>query len=458
MKRVFYLLLAFLMLCANISYAEDYLHFTSGSMQLTNAIDTENLAKLGNIYYATDTQGTLLMTQVFTSWLPVGGAPANARIISNHRADADKLLVYSGSMLYVSYDGATFSHVKTFASDTVLRFTCGLYTAAHKTDEGFSLDYSFDGVTWYSFETPLTASAFTVLAIDENRIVLKNLQTATGSHDVLLNKSTPETCIFFTNLVYDVQTALLVESPDYTGAELIYASRTAPGKFLYVYSAPASNGYTYQVVRTQNGSLIGSSAVTASADMQLYVYADTLCLAQNGKSLNLINNGGDWIQVSDDIAFPLIRSAYNLTGDVFFDTGYTTQYYCRNTTPMPLDRSGIEVVLNGRCLAFDSEPQIMNNRTMVPVRAIAEALGYTVSFNEATREICLKSVDGVCLYMTLGKLTARKVWADGVSANFTLDASPVIVNDRTLVPLRFVSENLDLSARWIEATKTVVLQ
>lgn len=458
MKKFFCLFFALLILCTSIAHAEDYLYFTSGQMTLTDAIDADTMAKLGNVYYATDTQGNLLMTQVFTDWLPVGGAPTNARIISTHRADADKLLVYADAILYVSYDGISFTTVKTFASDAVLRYTCGLYTAAHKTEDGFALSYSFDGVTWYGFSSTLTASSFTVLGIDEKRVILKDTQTAGGTFDVLLNADMPENSMFFSNLVYDVQSALLVESPDYTGAELIYASPTAAGKFLYIFCEAAQNGYNYQVVRTENGSIVGSSAVSASADMQMYVYGNTLCLAQNGKSLNLINLGGEWVQVTDDVAFPLLRNAYALTGDVFFDAGYTTQYYCRNTAPMLIDRAGIEVILKGRCLAFDSAPQIMNDRTMVPVRAIAEALGYTVSFDEQTREICLRSADGVCLYMTLGKNTAKKVWADGVSATLTLDASPVIFSDRTLVPLRFVSENLNLSAKWVESTKTVILQ
>ncbi len=458
MKKFLCLFIALLILCTGAVHAEDYLHFTSGQMALNSAIDADTVAKLGNVYYATDTQGNLLMTQVFTDWLPVGGAPANCRIIADHRADADKLLVYANATLYVSYDGITFTAVKAFAADTVLRYTCGLYTAAHKTDTGFALAYSFDGVSWYDFQAALTASTFTVLGIDENRFVLKDIQTEGGTFDVLLSADAPESNMFFTNLVYDVQTALLVESPGYTGAELVYASRTAAGKFLYVFCEAAQSGYTYQIVRTENGSIIGSSAVSASADMQLYVYGNTLCLAQNGKSLNLINTGNEWTQVTDDIAFPLIRSAYGLTGDVFFDAGFTTQYYCRNTANMLIDRAGIEVILNGRCLAFDSAPQIINDRTMVPVRAIAEALGYTVSFDDVTREICLRSADGVCLYMTLGKNTARKVWADGVSVNISLDASPVIVSDRTLVPLRFVSENLNLSTKWVESTKTVILQ
>lgn len=459
MKKILCMVLSFLLLFSCVTHAsESFLYFYSGPMAVTADIDADSIEKFGDFYYANDEQGNLMLTQIFSEWLPSSTAPKGCKVLATKRPNADKLLLYADGVVYASSDGATFRPVQSFSADTVIRYNCGMYTAVNKAKDAFTLHYSFDGIDWHAFPQALTATAFSVLQVNDNQFALRGIQTAAGSQDALINKTEPEVCSFYNRLVYDIGGDNWLDYPDYAGAELIYASSPAAGKFIYIFREETPRGYTFQSIRKENGSITSWNTLSAQKDMQLYIYGELICLAQNGKSLDFINYKNSWVQVTEDLAFPLIQSAYSMTGDIFFDFGYTSKYYCRNNLPMQVDRAGVEVILKDHYLAFDSAPQIINGRTMVPVRAIAEALGCVVDYNAETKQIGIVRPDGAALYMTLGADTATFVWANGVSNAVKMDASPVIVKDRTLVPLRLVSESFNLQVDWFEDTKTVVLK
>lgn len=111
----------------------------------------------------------------------------------------------------------------------------------------------------------------------------------------------------------------------------------------------------------------------------------------------------------------------------------------------------ISVYINGAKLVTDVPPMIVNDRTLVPLRAIAEASGVSVDWEETSQKVTLtSSSQTVILY--IGKDTA---YTNGTQ--ITLDVPPKIINDRTMVPLRFVGESLGFNVRWYEETSTVTL-
>jgi len=112
---------------------------------------------------------------------------------------------------------------------------------------------------------------------------------------------------------------------------------------------------------------------------------------------------------------------------------------------------GISVVVNGQTLALDQPPEIMNNRTMVPLRAIFEALGATVDWDAVT-QTATAAAGATTVSLTIGENTAT---VNGVST--TLDQPAVIENNRTLVPVRFVSEALGADVSWDAASQTVTV-
>lgn len=111
----------------------------------------------------------------------------------------------------------------------------------------------------------------------------------------------------------------------------------------------------------------------------------------------------------------------------------------------------VRVVVNDNALVFDQQPVIENNRTLVPLRAIFEALGAEVNWDENTKTITVHK-ENTNIVLTVDECRA---FADGREVE--LDVAPKIINDRTLVPVRFVAESMDCFVGWQEDTKTVFI-
>ena len=105
----------------------------------------------------------------------------------------------------------------------------------------------------------------------------------------------------------------------------------------------------------------------------------------------------------------------------------------------------ITVLLDGKPVSFDVQPQLINSRTMVPMRAIFEALGATVEWDEASQSVTSKKDNKVIVMQVNNPVMT----VSGTSV--TLDSPPVVVSDRTLVPVRAISEALGCSVGWDEA-------
>ena len=93
-----------------------------------------------------------------------------------------------------------------------------------------------------------------------------------------------------------------------------------------------------------------------------------------------------------------------------------------------------EVVINGDVKTIDAAPIVENNRTFVPFRALAEAFGATVAYDEATQAVTAE-LNGVTVVMTIG---SAEYTVNGEAA--TMDVAPFINGSRTMVPVRFVAE------------------
>ena len=103
------------------------------------------------------------------------------------------------------------------------------------------------------------------------------------------------------------------------------------------------------------------------------------------------------------------------------------------------------VIVDDQAIINDVAPVIRNDRTLVPIRVITEALGGQVAWNEAAKEVTL-TVNGKEIKMTIGKALEK------------YGVAPVIIGDRTFVPVRFVADELGAVTTWDDATKTVTIQ
>lgn len=111
----------------------------------------------------------------------------------------------------------------------------------------------------------------------------------------------------------------------------------------------------------------------------------------------------------------------------------------------------IKVVLNGTELTFDIQPQLINDRTMVPMRKIYEALGAEVEWEEDTQTITATKED-IVIIMQIDNYVISVSGQD-----ITLDVPPQLVGERTLVPVRAVAEGLNADVEWVDETQTVII-
>lgn len=120
-----------------------------------------------------------------------------------------------------------------------------------------------------------------------------------------------------------------------------------------------------------------------------------------------------------------------------------------------------KVQINGSVIDFtDSngakvDAQIINSRTMVPLRKIFEVLNCTVDWNGDTRTVTATK-DDTTLILQIDNKIATKI-ANNKETKITLDTAPIIYNNRTLVPLRFIAESLEKQVGWDAANYTAII-
>jgi len=179
-----------------------------------------------------------------------------------------------------------------------------------------------------------------------------------------------------------------------------------------------------------------------------------------GETYTLLSKDGDWYHILD------------LNGQEAYIAGYLAQVSqtaqptaTSGTTAQPVNTTkpgstgasssqsakSIGVLLNGTAMNFEVPPLVENGRTLVPLRAIFEAMGATVEWNAGTKTvIARKGSDVVVLPLNSTKPTINGRF-------YTLEVPAKIVKDRTLAPLRFVAEAFGGQVDWNDSTKTVTI-
>lgn len=118
-------------------------------------------------------------------------------------------------------------------------------------------------------------------------------------------------------------------------------------------------------------------------------------------------------------------------------------------TATPVFAQDITLQLNGNTLQPAVAPVIEDGSTLVPLRIISENMGASVVWNGEDRSVTIEK-DGTNIYLILDQKTVN---VNGVTKE--LAVAPKIIDGSTMVPIRFVSENLDCSVSW-DGTNRIV--
>jgi hypothetical protein len=119
----------------------------------------------------------------------------------------------------------------------------------------------------------------------------------------------------------------------------------------------------------------------------------------------------------------------------------------------------VGVRLDGRMISFDAEPFIENDRVLIPLRGVMEGLGADVEWDGETSTVSVFTED-INIELVIGEAAAKVVrTVDGtpVEETLELDVAAKLVDDRTFIPARFVSETLSAHVEWDNDLRMVII-
>ncbi len=116
----------------------------------------------------------------------------------------------------------------------------------------------------------------------------------------------------------------------------------------------------------------------------------------------------------------------------------------------------IRLWMDGDYVNTDVAPLIKNDRTLVPIRFVAENLGFDVAWDQEAKTVTIKSENAATpetITLTIGD--TKLVSASGTK-DMVMDVAPEIIQDRTMVPVRFVAEVFGIKVDWDNDNRVVI--
>ena len=373
------------------------------------------------------------------------------------------------------------------------------YTYSNTADGTYTEEVPINAGTYYVKATVEETADYSGLESNavEFTILPKTINTAITQLTAPVKNEVPQT-----EIETDEYTATVAWSPEVTdkfGYSTVYtATITITPKANYTVKGIAENGYTVSGAQTVTNEA-DSATITA-------VYAATGSKSSSGRgstkryTVSFNTNGGNKITsqtVAKDnsVKEPTapIKENFEFAG-WYTDKELTTKYdftekvtksftlYAK-WTEQKQENGGSEDVVNnnsgnenkessntivltidehdalvyGTTKTNDVAPKVVNDRTMLPARFIAENLGATVEWDGEKQLVTItgknEKQEDVTILITIGSDDA-KVNGEDVK----LDSPAFVENDRTYTPIRFISENLGATVEWNETEQTVTIQ
>lgn len=217
-------------------------------------------------------------------------------------------------------------------------------------------------------------------------------------------------------------------------------------------SKKSSKKYSVDIEDTEDGTVKASSTrVKKDATVTLtvtpdegYELDDLVVLDKDGEKVKLKDKG------NGKYTFTMPRGGVEVEASFVEKEG--------EKEPVATEKEFIKLTIGQKIVWIfdeyvvnDVAPEIKNDRTMLPIRIIAEALGAKVTWNEAEQKVTIAE-DDLTIEIFIGQPFAT---VNGKPVQ--LDAPAYIANDRTYLPLRFVAENLGATVEWNAADSSVTI-
>nr|WP_242403945.1 stalk domain-containing protein [Paenibacillus pini] len=113
----------------------------------------------------------------------------------------------------------------------------------------------------------------------------------------------------------------------------------------------------------------------------------------------------------------------------------------------------VSIMLDGYQLSFPVQPTVMKGTTMVPFRAISEALGINVLWNQKEQKLTATKQSGNTTKKVVLKMGSKSALVDG--SNVPLAAAPQTIQNSTMIPLSFFGQQFGAAVSWDQSTQTV---
>ncbi len=400
-----------------------------------------------------------------------------SNVTANHTVNVT-FVINTYTIIASASDGGTIS-----PSGTVTVNYGDRKTFTIKANTGYMINNIFvDGIIFTDYSNKIeTQYTFSKVKSDHTiRATFIKISKSNGNSIELTYKITAEVSVYGGSatvtpkkqIVKSGEKAVITITPD-SGYHISYV--TDNGTFVPTYKLKkvSENSYRYEinavyeshkiiiylernmyriVIKTGEGGSVSPSGIVSVRYNDSVEFTVT---PKSGYKISKVIVDGKEVKLSDNkFTIPNIKGNHDVK--VTFEKIVTKS---QASTMIALQINNPFITVNGskhKIDAQNSKPIIRNNRTLLPIRTLIEALGGTISWNPKTREVTI-NLNGHTIILTIGKSAAL---VDGIKTPIDPKNSkvvPIIINGRTYLPLRFIAEHLGCTVDWDGATRTITI-
>ncbi|NPV88375.1 hypothetical protein HPY42_02440 [Coprothermobacteraceae bacterium] len=396
------------------------------------------------VWLGTDGSGVFVSLDGGMSWQKSGTGLENVSVTAIAVNSREPNLVFAGTEngLFESWDGGKTWHYSGLRGAKVLSLAIDyakdlLYVGTDKS-----------GLVTTNIGRPLAPVDFD--AVPTSTAVVLSWKPSPGGRNGVRGYEV------YRSTRFDLSDAVRIAS---LGPEsLTYVDGTARPGVTYYYYAVALDSST-----SENRSSLSQVAAATILENQIHASAGTGGSIKPAGTVTVAHGGSQTFTITPNPGYRIAdvivdgKSVGAVTSYIFSSVteNHTINAVFEKAETLIVLQIGKSVfTVDGMARTLDSPPVIKNSRTLLPIRAIVEALGGQVGWDANQKKVTV-TLGSKTVELWIGKNTAlvngRQVMIDATNPKVV----PEIINGRTMLPLRFVAESLGCSVEWDGNTQTV---